>query len=80
MQRKQVLTLGRGKAKRRRKNRRTTDAVKALRDASARSSVDTFRLDSLEAGQAHVVINRTLSIATAFKIIELLRQDHADAS
>jgi hypothetical protein len=65
----------------RRKPRRTSAAaIKAARETSARSLEPTaLRLVSLDANRAHLTVNRTLSMATALKILEVLRQDHAGA-
>jgi hypothetical protein len=65
----------------RRKPRRTSvAATKALRETNARSLESTaLRLVLLDANRAHLSVNRTPSLATALKILEVLRQDHAGA-
>jgi len=66
------------KPKARRKARRETAAAsQALREAVRPSEPPALRIVSLDAGRAHININRSLSVAAALKIIEVLRQDSA---
>lgn len=77
--RKKPSTSKYRRAKRRPDIKLATDAAsQTLRDAKARSSEPAaLRLVSLDADCAHLTINRAVSTATALKILEVLRQDHA---
>jgi hypothetical protein len=68
------------KPKARRKARRTSAAaIHTLRDAKVQSSEPAeLRLVSIDADRAHIRLNRTLSLATGLKILELLRTDCVD--
>jgi hypothetical protein len=80
--RKKVSQSKPSKPKARRKTRRTLDpAAEALREAGARSSEPAeLRLVSIDADRAHIRLNRTLSLATGFKILDLLRKDRPDTA